>query len=73
MSQYNQSFSYEQDPDYKKEEKLQFMVPIDAPEGESYTITVRAFKGDKKLEEHPSISTMGVDGTILDEFRTRLR
>ena len=49
------------------------MVPIDAPEGESYTITVRAFKGDKKLEEHPSISTMGVDGTILDEFRTRLR
>ncbi len=73
LSQYNQSFSYEQDPDYKKEEKLQFMVPIDAPEGESYTITVRAFKGDKKLEEHPSISTMGVDGTILDEFRTRLR
>ena len=42
--------------------------------GESESeITVRAYKGDKKLEDHPTISVIGVSGTVLDEFRTRLR
>jgi len=73
LSDYNVSFVYTADPEYKKEEQLQFMVPLDAPEGESFQITVRAYKGDRKLEEHPSIRTLGVEGTILDELRTRLR
>lgn len=36
--------------------------------------TVRAYKGDKRLEDHPmTISVIGVSGNVLDELRTRLR
>lgn len=73
LSDYDQSIVYTEDPDYKKDEQLRFMIPLYAPEGSSYEITVRAYKGDKKLEDHPSIGTISVDGTILDELRTRLR
>lgn len=73
LSDYNQSFVYTSDPEYKKEEEVQFMVPLNAPEGDGYEIIVRAYKGDKSLENHPSISTIRVGGTILDEIRTRLR
>jgi len=60
-------------PSYVQEEKIQFMIPLYAPFNEQYRITVRAFKGDKKLEEHPVISVVEVDGSVLDEIRTRLR
>ncbi len=73
LSAYNADFVYAMDPEYKKQHWLQFMIPLDAPEGGSYEITVRAYKGDKRLEEHPSIKTIEIDGTILDELRTRLR
>lgn len=73
LSAYNQSFDYTENPDYKKEEGIQFMIPLYAPEGEEYEITVRAYKGDRKLEEHPSIRTLDVEGSVLDEIRTRLR
>ena len=49
------------------------MIPLDTPENEKLEITVRAYKGDKKLEEHPAISVIGVLGTVLEELRTRLR
>ena len=49
------------------------MIPLGTPIDERYTITVRAYKGDRRLEEYPSVSLVGVDGTVLDEFRTRLR
>ena len=35
--------------------------------------TVRAYKGDKKLEDHPQISVIGVKGSVLEDLRTRLR
>lgn len=73
LSEYNKTFLYTDCPDYRKEEQIQFMIPLYAPEGGDYTITVRAYKGDKRLEDHPSISAIRVDGTILDELRTRLR
>lgn len=73
LSAYNQSFDYTENPDYKKEEGIQFMIPLYAPEGEEYEITVIAYKGDRKLEEHPSIRTLNVEGSVLDEIRTRLR
>lgn len=69
----NKVFDYTQMPEYVKEEKVQFMVPLDTPENEKYTITVRAYKGDKRLEDHPSLSTVAVEGSILEELRTRLR
>lgn len=57
-------------PEYTKEERLEFFVPLYAPEGE-YTILVSAYKGDRLLQEQPVLFT--VKGTILDDFRTRLR
>ncbi len=60
-------------PGYRHDEALQFMIPLYTPENRSYEITVRAYKGDKMLEEHPRISVVGVEGTVLDDFRTRLR
>lgn len=69
----NQTFIYTDTPAYLHEERLQFMIPLYTPANQSYTITVRAYKGDRKLEEYPAVGVVQVDGTVLDEFRTRLR
>ena len=69
----NRTFVYTGRPAYVQTEQIQFMIPLGTPINESYTITVRAYKGGRKLEEYPSVSLVGVDGTVLDEFRTRLR
>lgn len=69
----NQVFDYSDAPEHVKIEKLQFMVPLNTPENKKYTITVRAYKGDKRLEDHPAMSTVEVEGSVLDELRTRLR
>lgn len=72
LSAYNRIFVYTEVPQYRKTEEIQFMIPLDAPE-DVYEITVKSYKGDKKLEAHPAISTLEVDGSVLDELRTRLR
>jgi len=69
----NTTFYYEDTPAYRQEENLQFMVPLYTPENENLTITVRAYKEGKQLEDYPAISILGINGTVLDEFRTRLR
>lgn len=69
----NKVYDYTDCPGYMITEHLQFMVPLYTPENQNLKITVRAYKGDKKLEDHPTISVIGVSGTVLDEFRTRLR
>lgn len=69
----NKTYVYTDAPQYKQEEKLQFMIPLYAPENETYEITVRAYKGNKQLEDYPSISIIEIAGSILDEIRTRLR
>lgn len=68
----NKTFVYTV-PAYLKQESIQFMIPLETPPNQRYTITVRAFKGNKMLEKHPAVSTVQVEGTVLDEFRTRLR
>lgn len=68
----NKTFAYTV-PAYLKQESIQFMIPLETPPNQRYTITVRAFKGSKMLEKHPAVSTVEVEGTVLDEFRTRLR
>lgn len=73
LSEYDQTFDYGGYPDYKEDEKIQFMIPLYANEGNDYEITVRVYKGDKKLEAHPAIRTIKVKDSILDEIRTRLR
>lgn len=69
----NRTFVYTDMPAYLHEEKIQFMIPLNTPVNQSYTVTVRAYKGDRKLEEYPAVSVLQVGGTVLDEFRTRLR
>lgn len=69
----NKVYDYTDCPGYMITEHLQFMVPLYTPENQNLEVTVRAYKGDKKLEDHPTISVIGVSGTVLDEIRTRLR
>lgn len=71
--QLNKVYSYTEAPAYLHREELQFMIPLNVPAGRSYTVTVRAYKGDRKLEEYPAVSVLQIDGTVLDELRTRLR
>ncbi len=69
----NRTYVYTDKPAYRHEEELEFMIPLYAPEDAAYTVTVRAYKGDKQLEDYPSLSVISVSGTILDELRWRLR
>lgn len=69
----NKTFEYTMTPEYIQQESIQFMIPLETPANQRYTITVRAYKGNKKLEQYPAVSTMQIEGTVLDEFRTRLR
>lgn len=69
----NQIIDYGDQRLYRQESRVQFMVPLYTPEGLSYEVTVRAYKEGRKLEEHPALSTMGIEGNVLDEMRTRLR
>jgi uncharacterized repeat protein (TIGR02543 family) len=69
----NKIYHYEETPSYRQEENLQFMIPLYTQENMTFTITVKAYKGDKQLEDHPSVSVIGVEGSVLGEIRTRLR
>lgn len=69
----NRIYVYTEKPKPIQKEQLQFMIPLYTPANENYVITVRAYKGDKKLEDYPALSTIEVDGSVLDEIRTRLR
>lgn len=73
LSEYDRTFEYNGYSDYMEGEAIQFMIPLYADEGSDYEITVRAYKGDRKLEAHPQIRTIQVKDSILDEIRTRLR
>lgn len=69
----NQIIDYKDQRLYRQEAQVQFMVPLYTPGGLSYEVTVRAYKEGRKLEEHPALSTMEIEGNVLDEMRTRLR
>uniref|UniRef100_UPI0040571D0F hypothetical protein n=1 Tax=Acetatifactor sp. TaxID=1872090 RepID=UPI0040571D0F len=69
----NRTFDYSGSPSYRQQEEIQFMIPLYTPANAQYTITVIAYKGEKRLEEHPTFSTIAVNGSVLDEVRTRLR
>jgi hypothetical protein len=69
----NHVYTYELTPAYRQEETYEFMIPLYVPQSTGYEVTVRAYKGDKMLEQHPALAVLGVEGTVLDELRTRLR
>lgn len=65
-------FTYEVPID-KQEEVILFMVPLYLQDSREYSVTVRAYKGDRLLEQHPVLCTLSVNDTVLNELRTRLR
>lgn len=69
----NRVYDYTNRPGYSITEEQQFMIPLYMEDNAHLEITVRAYKGDKQLEDHPEISVISVEGTVLDEIRTRLR
>lgn len=69
----NRRIEYAGNPRYCQEEAIQFMIPLYTPSNADYTVTVRAYKGDRRLEQYPELSIVEVSGTVLDDFRTRLR
>ena len=52
--------------------QVDFMVPVYTSEG-GYTVTVKAYKNGKELEYLEEVLPFHVQGTILDDFRTRIR
>ena len=69
----NRRIEYAGNPRYCQEEEIQFMIPLYTPSNADYTVTVRAYKGNRRLEQYPELSVVEVSGTVLDDFRTRLR
>ena len=67
---YSTEFVYDS-PEYVKEEQIQFMVPLYAEERDDYVIKITAYKNGEELVS--SEPMMVVSGTVLDDFRTRLR
>ncbi len=60
-------------PYYVRDEEIEFMIPVCAEESDNAMITVTAYKGDTNLTGHPKLAVLEVEGSILDELRTRLR
>lgn len=69
----NRRIEYAGSPRYCQEKEIQFMIPLYTPSNANYTVTVRAYKGNRRLEQYPELSVVEVSGTVLDDFRTRLR
>lgn len=69
----NHTYVYNVPDNYRMEETFQFMVPLGTPTDTTYTVTVRAYKGDRMMEQHPAFDVLDVSGTVLDDIRTRLR
>ncbi len=67
----NKSFIYDI-PDFLQTEEAEFMVPLQVPDGK-YIIVVKAYKADRTAEAKPELLTITVSGSVLDEFRRRLR
>ena len=67
---YSTEFVYDV-PEYIAEEQIQFMVPLYAEERDDYVIKITAYKNGEKLVSNEPM--MVVSGTVLDDFRTRIR
>ncbi|MDR0964263.1 MAG: InlB B-repeat-containing protein [Clostridium sp.] len=69
----NTIFVYQDTPSYIQRETLEFMVPLNMQDDGELIITVKAYKDGKEIEAFPSLNVIKVEGTVLDEIRTRLR
>lgn len=69
----NQIFDYTDNQIYKQESRLKFMIPLYTPANQNYVVTVRAYKDGRLLEGIAELGVTVEGGTVLSEFRTRLR
>ncbi|MDR0949101.1 MAG: hypothetical protein LBM69_06270, partial [Lachnospiraceae bacterium] len=69
----NTSFIYTNAPSYVQNENLEFMVPLYMPDDGEFIISVKAYKDGKEINLFPSLNVIKVEGSVLDEIRTRLR
>ena len=67
----NREIAYES-PMYETLEEIEFMVPLYVPDG-TYAVKVQAYKEGTELENYPVWAELAVKGSVLDDFRTRLR
>lgn len=68
----NRNYDYSGKLRYVQEETQEFMIPLTFPDGE-YQIKVTGYKTGTDLENNPIFLTFTVEGSVLDELRTRLR
>jgi len=68
----NKTYLYGDSPQYRQEEIIRFMVPLNVTAEAPYTITVRAYKNGQMLAECPDLH-ITVNGSVVEEIRTRLR
>lgn len=68
----NRRFEYS-NPEQTAQERVQFMVPMEAEQNRQYQVEVYAYKEGMQVEHSPVSLTILVRGSILDELRTRLR
>ncbi len=69
LSQYDETYLYEDSP-YQTTEKIQFMIPLEIEEDGEYEIEIRAYKSNEQLTDTQVIT---IQGTVLDDLRTRVR
>ena len=62
----------DQEPQALQREELTFMIPLEAPEG-TWQICVLAYKNAEAVSCEPELLTFSVQGSVLEELRTRLR
>ncbi|MCM1188360.1 MAG: InlB B-repeat-containing protein [bacterium] len=67
----NRCFEYT-DKEYRQESRLQFMVPLYVG-ADQYTVKVSAYKDGRRLDSYSDIGITVGGGSVLSEFRTRLR
>lgn len=81
LEQYTQVIDYGGNREYEKNDEIQFMIPLyylrDYFEGVDHVddvpLTVKAYKGDMELTATPKFSVFELSGSVLEEFRDRLK
>ena len=67
----NRIYQYET-TEFSKKESLEFPVPLHVADGK-YNIVVQGYKGNTMAEANVELLTVQIEGSVLDEIRTRLR
>lgn len=81
LEQYTQTIDYGGNREYEKNDEIQFMIPLyylrdyfdGADHVDDVPLTVKAFKGDMELTATPKFSVFELSGSVLEEFRDRLK